>query len=397
MFMLPSFMDQARLMVAEDTKDVKVGTLIAVLAPEGEDWKSIEIPKLEEAAVVDAVAPSAPAAPPAPADTPSVATALPAVAPASHGNFGPSVRLLLEKFGLGEEQVPPSGPHGKLLKGDVLKLVKEKNIQPIALASVPPPEAPKPAAAAPAPVATPAPVVKPGDGYQDIELTNMRRTIAKRLMQSKGSVAHSYGTIDCSVDKLVNMRKQFKKDGFKVSMNDLIIKAVAVALQQCPEMNCVWQGNQLVHSETVDISIAVATDAGLITPIVKNADMLGIQEIAEKVRDLAGRARENKLKLEEFQGGSFTISNLGMFGISEFSAIINPPQCGILAVGGGRLTVDESGSLSTRMSATLSYDRLGVDDDSAAVFLSILKDLLEEPKTLMLGALPVAHLARGLL
>nr|XP_027208785.1 dihydrolipoyllysine-residue acetyltransferase component 1 of pyruvate dehydrogenase complex, mitochondrial-like isoform X1 [Penaeus vannamei] len=366
--------------VPEDTKDVKVGTLIAVLAPEGEDWKTIEIPAGEESAASATTA----------EDTPAAAAAGGGHA---HGNYGPSVRLLLEQYGLAAEQVPPGGPHGILLKGDVLKYIKEKSLQPLPVSAVPPPEVPKPAVAAapvaPAPTpAVPAPPPTIGvseDGYEDIEVTSMRRTIAKRLTQSKSGIAHSYGTLECQSDKLLALRKQYKNEGINVSVNDLIIKAVSVALTKCPEMNCVWQGDQLTYASQVDMSIAVATPTGLITPIVRGADFLGIEEIASQVRDLAARARENKLKLDEFQGGTFTISNLGMFGISEFSAIINPPQCGILAVGSGIVKIDENGSPVTCMRATLSYDRAGVDDDTAAAFLEELKNILENPVTMMVG------------
>ncbi|ROT81636.1 pyruvate dehydrogenase protein X component isoform X2 [Penaeus vannamei] len=370
----------AKILVPEDTKDVKVGTLIAVLAPEGEDWKTIEIPAGEESAASATTA----------EDTPAAAAAGGGHA---HGNYGPSVRLLLEQYGLAAEQVPPGGPHGILLKGDVLKYIKEKSLQPLPVSAVPPPEVPKPAVAAapvaPAPTpAVPAPPPTIGvseDGYEDIEVTSMRRTIAKRLTQSKSGIAHSYGTLECQSDKLLALRKQYKNEGINVSVNDLIIKAVSVALTKCPEMNCVWQGDQLTYASQVDMSIAVATPTGLITPIVRGADFLGIEEIASQVRDLAARARENKLKLDEFQGGTFTISNLGMFGISEFSAIINPPQCGILAVGSGIVKIDENGSPVTCMRATLSYDRAGVDDDTAAAFLEELKNILENPVTMMVG------------
>ncbi|XP_042219267.1 pyruvate dehydrogenase protein X component, mitochondrial-like [Homarus americanus] len=365
----------AKILVPEDTKDVKVGTLIAVMAAEGEDWKTIEIPAMDDDSISVASAPSV-------TDTPTV------IPVADHGNYGPSVRLLLERYGLSADQVPAGGPHGRLLKGDVLQAIKEKNLQLKPLPAVPPPETPKPAAATPAPPRAPIspPIIGVSeDGYDDIEVTNMRKTIAKRLTQSKSGIAHSYGTLECCLHNLLGLRKQFKKEGMNISVNDFIIKAVAVALTRCPEMNCTWQGNQLVIANQADISIAVATPLGLITPIVHGADTLGIEDIATKVRDLAARARENKLKLDEFQGGTFTISNLGMLGIREFSAIINPPQCGILAVGGSRLSVDESGSPVTYMSATLSYDRAGIDDNIAAIFLDTLKQLLEDPTTMILG------------
>ncbi|KAK3855898.1 hypothetical protein Pcinc_037726 [Petrolisthes cinctipes] len=372
----------AKILVGEDSKDIKVGTLIALMVNEGEDWKSVEIPQ-------DLSEPTSDSPPTVTqVETPVQAAT---TGSAGHGNYGPSVRMLLEQYGLMAGQVPSSGPHGVLLKGDVLRLIKEKNLAPKPLDPVPLPAVPAIAAAVAAPppaapvVSAPPPPVE-GQGYTDIELTSMRRTIAKRLTQSKGGIAHSYGTLECFVDKLLALRKEYKSAGIGVSVNDLIIKAVAVALTRCPEMNCVWKGDQLTLANEVDVSIAVATPAGLITPIVRGADTIGVEEIAKRVRDLAARARENKLKLDEFQGGTFTISNLGMFGISEFSAIINPPQCGILAVGGSKPVLDEYGELRTSMMATLSYDRAAVDDHIAATFLNTLKDILEEPKTMLLGS-----------
>ncbi|XP_045137032.1 pyruvate dehydrogenase protein X component, mitochondrial-like isoform X2 [Portunus trituberculatus] len=368
----------AKILLPDDSKDIKVGTVIALMVAEGEDWKDVEMPSTEETG-------STPTSPTE--ETPRKA----AEAEAGHGNFGPSVRLLLEQYGLREGDVPHGGPHGILVKGDVLRLIKERNLTPKAPESVPPPEAPQPAAAtataAPSqPPLPPAPSTVAGDGYTDVEVTNMRRTIAKRLTQSKSGIAHSYATMECCMDSLLELRKQYKADGVNVSVNDLIIKAVAVALTRCPEMNCVWQGDQLKTGGPVDVSIAVATPAGLITPIVRGADTRGLEDIAATVRDLATRAKANKLKLDEFQGGTFTISNLGMFGIREFSAIINPPQCGILAVGGSRLVPDESGVPVTLMASQLSYDRGAVDDLVAAEFLSVLKSILENPNSILLGS-----------
>lgn len=366
----------AKILVPDDSKDVKVGTLIALMVAEGEDWKTVEMPSTEEGAA------------PLPTTTTEAAPKKAAEGEADHGNFGPSVRLLLEQYGLKADDVPHGGPHGILVKGDVLRLIKERNLKPKAPESVPPPKVSKPAAAAPSQTALPPPPpsTTPGDGYVDVEVTNMRRTIAKRLTQSKTGIAHSYATMECCMDNLLNLRKQYKAEGVNVSVNDLIIKAVAVALTRCPEMNCVWEGNQLKSGGPVDISVAVATPAGLITPIVRGADTRGLEDIAATVRDLATRAKENKLKLDEFQGGTFTISNLGMFGIREFSAIINPPQCGILAVGGSRLVPDESGVPVTLMASQLSYDRSAVDDFVAAEFLGALKTILENPKTILLGS-----------
>uniref|UniRef100_A0A2P2HWX3 Dihydrolipoamide acetyltransferase component of pyruvate dehydrogenase complex n=1 Tax=Hirondellea gigas TaxID=1518452 RepID=A0A2P2HWX3_9CRUS len=367
----------AKILFDQNSGIIKIGTMIAVLAPEGEDWKTIQIP-------VDGGAPAR-VAPPA---------AVAAAAEADDGRkMGPSVRLLLETYGLSAGQVAGSGPHGELLKGDVLKHIESASLHkveqkahapPAAVAATPAPAAapaaPKPAAPKPAAV----PLVGAGS-YTDLEVSGMRRTIAKRLTQSKMGIAHSYATIDCRIDELMAVRKQFRKDGVALTLNDFVVKAVAVALRTCPAVNCVWQGDQLVESSTVDISVAVATPNGLITPIVHNTDHLGIKGISDKIRELVARAKDGKLKPEEFQGGTFTISNLGMFGILEFTAIINPPQCAILAVGGGIISVGADGKPETRMRATMSYDRVAIDDDTATEFLTALAELIQNPHQMLLG------------
>lgn len=365
----------AKILVDQTSDTIKIGTMIAVMAPEGEDWKSIDIPADAGASETSSTA-AAPVA--------AAAVGAPVSGVVDGRKYGPSVRLLLEQYGIAAAQVGGSGPHRELLKGDVLKFIQQG-----ALAKVPQKAASPsaPAARPPAAVAPPPPSPSSGFGqspYTDLEVSGVRRTIAKRLLQSKSGIAHSYGTIECRIDALLALRKQFKKDKIAVSVNDLIVKAVAVALQACPNLNCVWQGDQLVVSPTIDISVAVATPAGLITPIIRDADRLGVKAISDTIREMAGRAKDMKLRPEEFQGGSFTISNLGMFGVSEFSAIINPPQCGILAVGGSRAVMGVDGP-ETRMRATLSYDRLAVDDDSAERFLATVTGVLEQPSTLILG------------
>ncbi|KAK7081044.1 hypothetical protein SK128_002032 [Halocaridina rubra] len=236
----------AKILVPEDTKDIKIGTLIALLAPEGEDWQSVTIPAAE--GTVETPSTAATAA----SSFVSAATSSPAASHGAHGNFGPSVRLLLEQYGLMADEVPHGGPHGILVKGDVLKLIKDRNLMPKPLASVPPPEVSKPSVVVSTTPATSLPIAAPKavpgvseDGYQDLEITNIRRVIAKRLTQSKSGIAHSYGTLECRSDKILELRKQYKQEGINVSLNDIIIKAVAVALNLCPEMNCVWQGDKV--------------------------------------------------------------------------------------------------------------------------------------------------------
>ncbi|KAJ8299409.1 hypothetical protein KUTeg_023469 [Tegillarca granosa] len=232
-----------------------------------------------------------------------------------------------------------------------------------------------------------------GEEYIDIPNTGMRKTIAKRLTESKTTIPHSYVTIDCNMGNVSKLRKQLAGDGIKVSFNDFIIKASAIALQRVPQVNSVWQGDSVKLSTTVDISVAVATDQGLITPIVQSAAFLSVDDISNKVKDLAARAREGKLKLEEFQGGSFTISNLGMFGISEFSAVINPPQTAILAIGGSQLVLGENGKPETKMTVTLSYDSRVVDESEASQFLEVFQEVMENPRLTIVGSRLSAALA----
>ncbi|XP_054262430.1 pyruvate dehydrogenase protein X component, mitochondrial-like [Macrosteles quadrilineatus] len=366
----------AKILVPEGSKDpIKVGTLIALTVGEGEDWKDVAIPTAGAAPPVPATqAPTAPAGP-----------ASPAVSHEPH-NYGPAVHRLLSQYQLSANQITPSGRNKKLLKGDVLKYISDNKLQPKPPLPVPPPgqqattgpvTTASPAMAAPAPS-------KPRSGYTDHELSSMRKTIAKRLTMSKTEIPHAYSQVEAEIGSLLSLRKQLAQVGVKVSLNDFVIKAVALSLRQCPYMNTLYINDQIIPQATVDISVAVATDAGLITPIVKDADTKSVDQISADVRDLATRAREGKLQLHEFQGGSFTISNLGMFGISEFSAIINPPQCAILAVGGGRAVFDGNARPVTLMTSTLSYDSRSVEPDEVAAFMAVLRAYLQNPASLLL-------------
>jgi len=224
----------------------------------------------------------------------------------------------------------------------------------------------------------------------------MRKVIARRLTESKSSVPHFYATVEIELDNIMKLRKKLAAMDVKVSVNDLIIRGSALALRDVPEVNASYINGEVKMSNTVDISVAVATPGGLITPIVPLTDKLGLSEISLKVKDLATRARDGKLAPEEYQGGSFCISNLGMFGINEFSAVINPPQAAILAVGGGTKKVvvstpyDENAeeqiqpSVRTVMSARLSADRRVVDEPTVGLFLGALKYYLDKPELLML-------------
>lgn len=247
-------------------------------------------------------------------------------------------------------------------------------------------------AAVPAPASTvaAAPAAVDPRGATDVPLNAMRKVIASRLTDSKANIPHYYTRMDCKLDAMLSYRKQLKEAGIKVSVNDLVIMASALALRDVPEANSIWDEStgSIVSNDSVDISVAVATDGGLITPIVKDADGIGLGAINRSVADLASRARKGKLAPEEYQGGSFTISNLGMFGIKEFTAVINPPQACIMAVGGGNPTaLPKAGSdvdldKATVMTVTLSSDRRVVDNHVAAQFLQTFRSYCEQPQLL---------------
>jgi len=292
---------------------------------------------------------------------------------------GPATALLLTQYGINPNQLEGSGPKGNLTKSDVLQYIKDKSLPTPA-----PPQVPLPGLArtVTASSSVPGPVqVTPGQDYQDIELSSMRKVIAKRLTESKQFSPHGYSSATADLTAINRLRQEYIKSGFKVSINDFVISAVAGALQYVPQLNANVVNEEPVYSNNIDISVAVATPNGLITPIVKNANTKAVQEISAEVKELAGKAKENKLKLDEFQGGTFTISNLGMFGIAEFTAIINAPQLAILAVGGGRNIIDpETMRQTTVMTSTLSFDQRYVDDATAAEFMTVFRSLIEKPE-----------------
>ncbi|MCY4498442.1 MAG: 2-oxo acid dehydrogenase subunit E2, partial [Rhodospirillaceae bacterium] len=230
----------------------------------------------------------------------------------------------------------------------------------------------------------------PASGSEIVPHTNMRTVIARRLLESKQTIPHFYLTVDCEIDRLLAMRRELNdRDAadYKISVNDFVIRASALALRKTPEANASWSDEGMIRYGSVDVSVAVAVDAGLITPVVRNADQKGLAEISVEMKDLAVRARNGKLMPEEYQGGTFSISNLGMFGVREFSAIINPPQSAILAVGaGGQRPVVKEGALNvaTVMSCTLSCDHRVVDGALGARLLAVFKGFVEDPVTMLL-------------
>jgi len=375
-----------QIVVAEGTEGVKVNAVIAILLEEGET----EVAKGAAPAAAPAAAPppaaqaSAPKpAAPAPAATPAAAPA-PAPAPAASSGgarifASPLAKRIAAEKGLNLAGIKGSGPNGRIVKADV------ENAKPGAAAAAAP--APRPATA-PTPSAGQPVFVAPGDSR--VPHTSVRKVIARRMLESKQTVPHFYLTVELEIDALLAARQAInavtEKKGAKVSVNDMVIKACAKALRDHPECNVSWTEDEMIQYGAVDISVAVATDRGLITPIVRNADMKGLAQIATEMKDLAARAKVGKLKLEEFQGGGFTISNLGMFGVKDFAAIINPPQAMILAVGAGEeRAVVRKGQVVVRnmMNCTLAVDHRVVDGAMGAQFLQTLRSYIEQPAAML--------------
>jgi len=285
----------------------------------------------------------------------------------------PLARRLAVQQGVDLSQVTGSGPNGRIVKVDI------ENFSGASATG-----APSGASAAIVSVEGDAP-------YEVLPLSNMRKVIAERMTESKQQVPHFYLTVDCEIDRLLEARKNLNaraKDGeFKISVNDMIIKAVAAALIEVPRANAGWSGEGVRLYKRADISVAVAIDDGLITPIVRGAEGKGLKAISSEMADLAARARDNRLAPEEFQGGTFTISNLGMYGLKQFDAVINQPQGAILAVGAGEqrpVVHDGELAVATVMSLTLSVDHRALDGAIGAEYLAALKSLIEEPLGLLL-------------
>lgn len=302
--------------------------------------------------------------------------------------------------------MPGTGKGGRVTKGDVLAAIASGTVLPTlakatsSTAAATGDSAPQPAAAISADplVDLEIPPVDTLGTFEDVPNNNMRKVIARRLTESKRDVPHYYTSMEVELDDVLKLRKRLVADhDVKVSANDVILRCCSLALRDVPEVNGTYdpQSDAVKLQDSVDISVAVATPTGLITPIVPNTDKLGLSEISDKVRDLAGRAREGKLAPEEYQGGTFCVSNLGMFGIDEFSAVINPPQAAILAVGGGTRRIvptpyvdgaeeQPKPSVKTIMTVRLSADRRVVDEATASLFMSAFKHYINKPELLLL-------------
>ena len=392
----------SKIFVAEGTADVPVNQPIAFIAGEGEDAPSADASPAP--AKAGASTPGPKVEKPATASAPPVETRTPAASPAPKANghdasrvfASPLARRLAKEGGLDLALIKGSGPHGRIVERDVLA-AKESGT---AKAGAAPKSAPPPSPA-------PAPVSVPGgmsdetikkffapDSYEEIPHDNMRKTIARRLVEAKQTIPHFYLSVDCEIDALLKLREQVnaqapKVDGkprWKISVNDFVIKALALALRDVPDANVTWTEGAMLKHRHSDIGVAVSIPGGLITPVVTRAEEKPLSIIATEMLDLASRARQRKLKPQEYQGGTSAVSNLGMFGIKNFSAVINPPHATILAVGAGEdrvIVKNGQPAVAKLMSVTLSTDHRAVDGALGAELLAAFKGMIENPMRML--------------
>ena len=377
----------AKILVAEGAEEVAVNTPIAILLEEGEDDSALDGFDAGGGAKPAAAPAEKPAAPAAekPAAAPKAAAAPAPAAPAASGGrviASPLARRMAEQQGIELAAVKGSGPNGRIVKADI------EAYQGVGAKAAPAPAAAAaPAAAKPAP----APAFEGDTPYELVPASNMRKVVARRMVESKQAAPHFYLTVDCEIDELLRVRADLNgraKDGeFKLSVNDLVIKAAAVALRQVPKANASWHEDGVHRYTRADISVAVALDEGLITPVIRDAGHKGLRAISDEMKDLASRARAGKLQPQEYQGGSFSVSNLGMFGVKHFEAVINQPQGAILAVGAGEqrpVVKDGALAIATVMSCTLSVDHRVVDGSVGAEYLAAFKAIIEDPMSMLL-------------
>ncbi|MBU2993691.1 pyruvate dehydrogenase complex dihydrolipoamide acetyltransferase [Octadecabacter sp. 1_MG-2023] len=370
-----------KILVPEGTEGVKVNTAIAIIGEEGEDMS----------AAAPAAAPAAAAAPaveaaPAPTAAAAPAPAAPAAKDGSRLFATPLARRIAADKGLDLAAIKGSGPHGRIIKADVENATAQPAAAAAPAASAAPTTA-KGGALASGPSTDQVLKMYDGRDFEEVSLNGMRKTVAARLTEAKQSVPHFYLRKDIQLDALLKFRSQLNKTlepkGVKLSVNDFIIKACALALQEVPEANAVWAGDRTLKFSASDVAVAVAVEGGLFTPVLQDAEMKSLSALSAQMKDLAGRARDGKLAPHEYVGGSFAISNLGMFGIDNFDAIINPPHGAILAVGAGvkKPVVGADGELAvaTVMSTTLSVDHRVIDGALGANLLNAIKANLENP------------------
>ncbi|MGX1742008.1 pyruvate dehydrogenase complex dihydrolipoamide acetyltransferase [Bosea sp. NPDC055353] len=388
----------AKIVVPEGTADVAVNEVIGVIAAEGEDAKSVsapakgDAPKAEAPKVEPAKAEAAPAAaaPAKAAEAP--ATSAPAKSDGSRAFASPLARRIAKDAGLDLSAIKGSGPHGRIVEKDV-EAAKAGGGAKAAPAAAP---AAKPAGAPLASGPSDEQVKKlfePGS-YEEVPHDGMRKTIARRLTEAKQTVPHFYVTVDCELDALLKLRGELnaaapEKDGkpaYKLSVNDMVIKALALALRAVPDANVSWTDNTMLKHKHADVGVAVSIPGGLITPIIRDACHKSLSQISNEMKDMAARAKARKLKPEEYQGGTTAVSNLGMFGVKDFAAIVNPPHATILAVGAGEQRVIVKGgqpAVATVMSVTLSTDHRAVDGALGAELLAAFKGYIEKPMAML--------------
>ncbi|WP_055049108.1 pyruvate dehydrogenase complex dihydrolipoamide acetyltransferase [Devosia sp. A16] len=386
-----------KIVVPEGTENVKVNAVIAVILTEGETAADVKTPAPAAATTAKAPAPAKAEAPaaaaPAPAAaTPAPAAPKPAAAPAANGArvfASPLARRLAKEAGIELGAISGSGPHGRVVRSDVEAAKSGK---------APLKAAPAPAAAAASGGAALAGgmskaqvmALYPEGSYDIVPNDGMRKVVAARLTEAKQTIPHFYLSLDCKIDALLEAREQINaaaplKDGkpaYKLSVNDFVMKAWAAALMKVPTANATWAGDSILYHKHADVAVAVAVPGGLFTPVVKACDTKSLRQISDEVKDLAGRARSKKLMPQEYQGGTSSVSNLGMYGIKNFQAVVNPPHGTILAVGVGEERVYvEKGQIKTAsfMTVTLSCDHRAVDGALGAEVLAAFKGLIENP------------------
>ena len=389
-----------RIVVPEGTEGVKVNATIAWLLEEGEDASALPAdgetageegaaakpeaastePEPEPEPESPPPAPAAPAAEPAPAAPAAETPASPGEGDGERIAASPLARRMAKQAALDLAGIAGSGPHGRIVKADIEKALAAG--APAAEAAPAPEKAPAAPAARPAAIAA-APEAR------EVPHSNVRKVIARRLTEADRDIPQIYLSVDMEIDRLLAARKEINEalEGTtKVSVNDMVIKAAALALRRVPAVNAQWTETATLLLGTIDISVAVAYEGGLITPIVFDADRKGLAQIANEMKELAGRAREGKLRPEEYQGGGFSVSNLGMYGVSHFTSIINPPQAAILAVGAGtqKVVVHEGEmAFATVMTGTLTCDHRVIDGALGAQWLQVFKGYIERPASML--------------
>ena len=364
-----------KILVAEGTDGVKVGTVIALIQGEDED---VSAPAPKAAAPAPAAqAPAAPA-PVAQKDSPSTGSVAPK---GDRVVASPLAKRIAEQRGVDLAGLAGSGPNGRIIKADVDGA--KAGTAPTAAASAPVASVSKPAPAAPAAPVQLGDIATP---HEVIKLSGMRKTIARRLTESKQQVPHIYLTVDVRLDALLKLRAELNASlesrGIKLSVNDMLIKALGLALVQVPKCNVSFAGDTLIEYKRADISVAVSVPNGLITPIITGADSKTISAISTEMASLAARAKDGKLQPQEYQGGTASLSNMGMYGIKQFDAVINPPQAMIMAIGAGEkrpFVIDDSLQIATVMSATGSFDHRAIDGADGAQLMKAFRDLCEKP------------------